>query len=123
MQSNRTVSEELAFKAAELDAALQEAGFHLAYTDPEAARDFAYRARYLRGKSTLFPLLTASLEYYHATRTSSLKITASEEWENRTYACLVKNFGGDMKELLENYFSAVRRGVPFTLEEPKKTFS
>src|SRR5512139_2240757 len=82
MQSNRTVSEELAFKAAELDAALQEAGFHLAYTDPEAARDFAYRARYLRGKSTLFPLLNASVEYYHATKRWSIKISASEEWEN-----------------------------------------
>jgi hypothetical protein len=121
MQSNRTVSEEVAFKAAELDAALQEAGFRLAYTDPEAARDFAYRARYLRGKSTLFPLLNASLEYYHSTKTCSLKISTSEEWENRTYACLIKNYGGDITELLEQYFSSVRRGVPFKQDEIKKS--
>ena len=119
MQKSRTVSEELAFKAAQLDAALQAAGFHLAYADPEAARDFAYRARYLRGKSTLFPLLNASLEYYHATKTCSLKISSSDEWENRTYACLVKNHGGDIRELLEAYFSSVRRGVPFRPDEVK----
>ena len=119
MSSNRNVSEELAFKAAQLDAALQEAGFHLAYADPEAARDFAYRARYLRGKSTLFPLLNASLEYYHATGNFSLKISASDEWENRTYACLMKNQRGDIRGLLEAYFSSVRRGIPFTTDEAK----
>ncbi len=120
MEAKRTGTEDLAFKTAELDNALEGAGFHLAYSDPEASRDFGYRARYIRGKSTLFPLLNASLEYYLAGKSYSLKISASDELENETYYCLVKNYRGDIKELLERYFDSVRRGKPLKLAERKE---
>jgi len=55
MGTNRTGTEELVFKTGEIDNALQDAGFLLAYADPEASRDFGYRARYIRGKSTPVP--------------------------------------------------------------------
>jgi hypothetical protein len=119
MTLNRTSSEELVFKAAEIDAALQGAGFLLAYTDPEAARDFGYRARYIRGKSTLFPLLNANLEYYLASKAFSLKISPSDDKDRAVYSFLAKNHRGDLKELLEQYFESVRRGTPFKLDEQK----
>jgi hypothetical protein len=118
MESNRTGTEELAFKTIELAAALNDAGFLLAYSDPEASRDFGYRARFIRGKSTLFPLLNASLEYYLASKAFSLKISTSDELENKVYYFLAKNYRGDLKELLGRYFDSVRRGVPLTLEAP-----
>jgi hypothetical protein len=103
----------MAFKTAELDAAMQEAGFFLAYTDPDAPRDFGYRARYIRSRSTLFPLLNATLEYYLASKAFSLKIAPSGDGDARTYTLLVKGHRGGLKELLEQYFASVRRGVPF----------
>ncbi|MHB8844392.1 MAG: hypothetical protein ACYC7L_06540 [Nitrospirota bacterium] len=118
MDAKRSSSEELVFRTAQLDAAMQEAGFHLAFSDPEASRDFGYRARYVRGRSTLFPLLHASLEYYLASRSYSLKISAGGDGDdNRTYACLVKNYRGDLKDLLEQYFDSMRRGVPLMVQE------
>jgi len=117
METNRTVTEELAFKTAEMDAALNDAGFLLAYSDPEASRDFGYRARYIRGKTTLFPLLNASLEYYLASKAFSLKISPSDAQENKVYSFFVKNYRGDLKELLDRYFDAVRRGAPLKLDE------
>ena len=120
MDAKRSSSEELVFRTAQLDAAMQEAGFHLAFSDPEASRDFGYRARYVRGRSTLFPLLHASLEYYLASRSYSLKINAGGDGDNHTYACLVKNYQGDLKGLLEQYFDSVRRGVPLTIVEKQR---
>jgi|OpeIllAssembly_1097287.scaffolds.fasta_scaffold271226_2 hypothetical protein len=119
MGTNRTGTEELVFKTAEIDNALQDAGFLLAYADPEASRDFGYRARYIRGKSTLFPLLNASLEYYLASKAFSLKISPSDDRERAIYSFLAKNYRGDLKELLDRYFDSVRRGEPFKLEEKK----
>jgi len=119
MGTNRPGTEELAFKTAEIDGALHDAGFLLAYSDPEASRDFGYRARYIRSKGTLFPLLNASLEYYLASKAFSLKISASDELENKVYYFLAKNHRGDLKELLDSYFDSVRRGVPFKFEEKK----
>lgn len=119
MDKTGTASEKLAFKTAELDAAMREAGFHLAFSDPEAARDFGYRARYIRSKSTMHPLLNANLEYYHAVKAFSLKISTTDEQQVRTYEFLAKNCGGDIKELLNSYFSAVRKGVPLKIEEKK----
>ena len=113
MEKKRTGSEEMAFKTAELDAAMQEAGFLLAYSDPEASRDFGYRARYIRARSTLFPLLNATLEYYLASKAFSLKIAPSEDGDTRTFSFLVKGYRGGLKELLEQYFASVRRGMPF----------
>jgi len=120
MEKTVTIAEELAFKTVELDAAMQEAGFHLAFSDPEAARDFGYRARYIRSKSTMHPLLNANLEYYHAVKAFSLKISTTDEQQSKTYALLAKNHGGDIKELLNSYFSAVRKGVPLKIEEKKR---
>lgn len=120
METKRTSSEELVFRAAQLDAAMQDAGFHLAFSDPEASRDFGYRARYVRGRSTLFPLLHASLEYYLASKAYSLKISAGDAGDNRTYSCLVKNYQGDLKDLLEQYFETVRRGIPLTIAERRR---
>ena len=119
MEKTGTVAGDLAFKAAELDAAMLEAGFHLAFSDPEAARDFGYRARYIRSRSTMHPLLNANLEYYQAIKAFSLKISATDEQQSKTYAFLAKNYGGDLKELLDSYFSAVRKGVPLKLEGNK----
>jgi hypothetical protein len=101
METRRSSIEELVFRTARLDAAMQDAGFHLAFSDPEASRDFGYRARYVRGKSSLFPLLHASLEYYLASQAYSLKISAGDDSDSRIYACLVKNYRGDLKGLLE----------------------
>lgn len=115
MEAKKTVIEELAFKTAELDTALTDAGFLLAYADPEASRDYGYRARYIRGKSTLFPHLNANLEYYMASKSFSLKISASDEKENKVYYLLAKNHRGDIRELLDRYFESVRKGVPLTL--------
>lgn len=115
MERTGTVTEELAFKAAELDAAMQEAGFHLAFSDPEASRDLGFRARYIRSKSTMHPLLNANLEYYHAVKAFSLKISTSDEQQSRTYEFLAKNFGGDIKDLLNSYFSTVRKGAPLKI--------
>jgi len=117
MEKTGTVAGDLAFKAAELDAAMLEAGFHLAFSDPEAARDFGYRARYIRSRSTMHPLLNANLEYYHAVKTFSLKISTTDEQQSKTYEFLAKNYGGDIKELLKNYFSTVRKGAPQQIEE------
>ena len=119
MTVHRTSSEELVFKTAEMDNALLEAGFLLAYADPEAARDFGYRARYMRGKSTLFPLLNANLEYYLASKAFSLKISPSDDKDVAIYTFFAKNYRGDLKELLEQYFESVRRGTPFKLDEQK----
>ena len=119
MTTNRTGTEELAFKAAELDAALQGAGFLLAFSDPEASRDFGYRARYIRSRSTLFPLLNASLEYYLASKAFSLKISPSDDQERAVYSFLAKNHRGDIKDLLDRYFESVRRGTPFRIEGEK----
>lgn len=113
MGENRSGIEELAFKAAELEAAMLDAGFHLAFADPEASRDLGYRARYVRGKSTLFPHLNASLEYYLASKAFSLKISTSDESNNKLYHLLAKNHRGDLKDLLDRYFASVRRGEPF----------
>jgi len=117
METKRPGTEELAFKTAALDAAMNDAGFLLAYSDPQASRDFGYRARYIRGKSTLFPLLNANLEYYIASKAFSLKISTTDELENQTYYFVAKNYRGDIRELLDRYFDSVRRGVPFKLEE------
>ena len=119
MERTGTVAEKLAFKAAELDAALQEAGFHLAFSDPEASRDLGYRARYIRSKSTMHPLLNANLEYYHAVKAFSLKISTTDEQQSKTYEFLAKNYGGDIRELLSSYFSTVRKGAPPKIEEKK----
>jgi hypothetical protein len=115
MEAKKTGTEELAIKTAELDTALADSGFLLAYADPEASRDLGYRARYIRGKSTLFPLLNANLEYYIASKSFSLKISASDERENKVYYFLAKNYRGDIRELLDRYFDSVRKGVPLTL--------
>ena len=123
MEKTGTVAGDLAFKAAELDAAMLEAGFHLAFSDPEAARDFGYRARYIRSRSTMHPLLNANLEYYHAVKTFSLKISTTDEKRSGIYELLAKNCGGDIKELLKSYFSAVRRGVPLEIGRNKSTSS
>jgi hypothetical protein len=117
MGTKRSGAEELAFKTAEMDAALQDAGFLLAYADPEAPRDLGYRARYVRGKSTLYPLLNASIEYYLASKAFSLKISASDESENKIYYLLAKNYRGDIKDLLVRYFASVRRGAPLELDK------
>jgi len=120
MESTGTVSEELAFKTAELDAAMREAGFHLAFADPEASRDFGYRAQYLRSKSTMHPLLNANLEYYHAVKAFSLKISTTDERQSKTYVFLAKNYRGNIKELLNTYFDSVRKGVPLKIDEKKQ---
>ncbi len=116
MDKKRTSGEELAFKTAELDLALTQAGFDLALADPAASRDFSYRARYLRRKSTLFPQLQASLEYYLATKSFSLKITVDDPSMDaskaKVYHCLMKNYRGSLKELLDCYFASIRKGVP-----------
>jgi len=117
MERTGAVSGELPFKAAELDAAMQEAGFHLAFADPEAPRDFGYRARYIRSKSTMHPLLYANLEYYHAVKAFSLKISTTDEQQGKAYELLAKNYGGDIKELLSSYFSSARKGIPLKIEE------
>jgi hypothetical protein len=117
METRRSSTEELVFRTARLDVAMQDAGFHPVFSDPEASRDFGYRARYVRGKSTFFPLLHASLEYYLASKAYSLKISAGGDDDSRVYTCLVKNYRGDLKELVERYFETVRRGVPLKIEE------
>jgi hypothetical protein len=123
LEKTGTASETLAFKIAELDAAMQEAGFHLAFSDPEAARDFGYRARYIRSKSTMHPLLNANLEYYIAVKAFNLKISTTDEQQSKTYEFFAKNYGGDIKELISNYFSTVRKGVPLKTEEKKPRWS
>lgn len=115
MPQHRTAGEELAFKAAELDAAMTEAGFNLAHTDPDAARDLSYRARYIRSKSTFHPCLQAYLEYYSAVHAYSLKISTSDALAGSTYALIVKNHKGSLKDLLNSYFEATRKGVPLLL--------
>src|SRR5512143_442497 len=124
MEQTRTTVEELAFKTAELDHALKEAGFDLALADPTASRDFSYRARYMRRKSTLFPRLQANLEYYLATKSFSLRISANDpSWDpskTESYYCLVKNYKGDLKDLLDRYFDSIRRGIPLMLGETKR---
>ncbi len=124
MDQKRTSGEELAFKTAELDMALTQAGFDLAHSDPAASRDFSYRARYFRRKSTLFPKLQASLEYYLATKSFSLKITVDDPHLDadraKVYHCLVKNYRGGLKELLDRYFASVRKGVPLTTGDSRK---
>jgi hypothetical protein len=121
MQKERSASEELAFKAAELDAAMNEAGFRLAREDPDAARDFSYRARYIRSKSTYHPTLQAYLEYYGAVRAYSIKISTTDDAAPQTYHLIVKNHAGSLKELLAEYFLAVRKGIPLLVDTlPKK---
>ncbi len=124
MDETRTSGEELAFKTAELDLALTQAGFDLALADPAASRDFSYRARYFRPKSTLFPKLQASLEYYLATKSFSLKITvddpAMDSSRAKVYHCLVKNYRGSLKELLNRYFASIRKGVPLAPDDTRK---
>lgn len=120
MQQNRTASEELAFRAAELDAAMTEAGFKLAFSDPDAARDISFRARYIRSRSTFHPQLQAYIEYYSAARSYSLKISTTDELMSATYGFIVKNHTGSLKELLEQYFSEARRGKPLKAEDVKK---
>ena len=120
MEKTGTVFEELALKTVELEAAMQEAGFHLAFSDPEAVRDFGYRARYIRSRSTMHPLLNANLEYYLAVKAFSLKISTTDEQQTKTYEFLAKNYRGDIKELLTSYFSAVRKGAPLKVEEDKR---
>jgi len=117
MQGNRTAIEELAFKAAELDNAMKDAGFKLAHTDADAARDFAYRGRYVRSKSTYHPTLHAYLEYYGAVRAYSLKISTNDEDAAQTYGLIVKNQDGSLKDLLAEYLSAVRKGVPLLVDD------
>jgi hypothetical protein len=119
-QQGRSPSEQLAFKAAELDGMMIAAGFKLAHADPEAARDFSYRARYIRSKSTMHPCLHAYLEYYSAVRAFSLKISASEEHLAGTYDLVVKNHRESLRDLLERYFAVVRKGVPLSPEELKR---
>jgi hypothetical protein len=117
MERTGSIAGDLAFKTAQLNAAMQEAGFHLAYSDPEAARDLGYRARYIRSKSTMHPLLNANLEYYLAVKAFSLKISTTDEQQGKLYGLFVKNYGGDIKELLDSYFFNVRKGMPLTIEE------
>ena len=119
MGANRSGAEELAFQTAAMDAALRDAGFLLAYSDPEAPRDLGYRARYVRGKSAQFPLLNASIEYYLASKAFSLKISPSDDAYKAVYTLLAKNQRGDLKELLVKYFASVQRGEPLRFEEPK----
>ena len=124
MEQTRTTVEELAFKTAELDLALKQAGFELALADPTASRDFSYRARYMRRKSTLFPRLQANLEYYLATKSFSLRISADDpsvdQSKTGSYYCLVKNYKGSLKELLERYLDSIRRGAPLMLGDSRK---
>ncbi len=112
---HRTAGEELAFKEAELNAAMTEAGFDLAHRDPEAARDLSFRARYIRSKSTFHPCLQAYLEYYSAVHAFSLKITTTDAMTGATYSLVVKNHKGSLKDLLADYFEATRKGVPLLL--------
>lgn len=120
MERQGSAIEELAFKTAELDAAMTDAGFHLAHTDGDAARDFSYRARYIRSRSTYHPLLQAYLEYYSAVRAYSLKISTTDEQAAATYALIVKNRRGSLRDLLAEYFNAVRKGIPLLVEDPPK---
>jgi len=119
MERTRTTIEELAFKIAELDLALRQAGFDLVLADPAASRDFSYRGTYMRRKSTLFPRLQANLEYYLATKSFSLKIIADDPSIDpsaaKPYYCLVKSYKGSLKELLDRYFESMRKGVPLML--------
>lgn len=119
MDQQRMPAEELARKTAELDTAMKNAGFELALSDPQAARDLSYRARYLRFKSTMYPRLQASLEYYLANHSYSIRISADEGPDSKLYYFLVKNYKGELKELLDGYFNSLRRGIPFMLGEGK----
>ncbi|MDA8098232.1 MAG: hypothetical protein M0042_01245 [Nitrospiraceae bacterium] len=119
MLPERTPIEELSFKSAALDAAMQEAGFQLALNDPDASRDMSFRARYVRPKGALFPRLQANLEYYLATHSFSLRINADGKDAGPAAYLLVKNYTGDLKSLLEMYFDALRRGVPLMLGEKR----
>ena len=64
----------------------------------------------------MHPLLHANLEYYQAVKAFSLKISTADEQQSRTYAFLAKNYRGDIRELLNSYFSTVRKGVPLKVE-------
>lgn len=112
--------EELVFRTAELEASLQNAGFQQMIVDPEASRDFSFRARYLRNKAADLPRLYANLEYYLATQAYSLRISAEGVPDEKTYRLLVKNHKGDLKDLLDRYLDAVRQGMPLQIEEAKK---
>jgi hypothetical protein len=119
-QGRRTALEELTFRTAELDAVLQATGFQPMIVDPEASRDFSYRARYLRNKGALLPRLHANFEYYLATQAYSLRLSADGVPDEQTYFFIVKNHKGDLKDLLERYLASVRRGVPFHLGGEKQ---
>lgn len=117
MDNRRTAAEELAFRAAELDNVLRAAGFHVVFTEPEAARDFSYRARYLRPGADSLPPLSAYLEYYVATKAYSLKIDSTDDRDRKTFRILVKNHQGDLQDLLKRYFASVAKGLPLKIEE------
>jgi hypothetical protein len=119
-QNKRTALEELTITAAELEISMQDCGFQPIIVDPEATRDFSYRARFLRNKGALFPRLHANLEYYLATRSYSLRISAEGNPDEKIYFFLVKSHKGDLKELLDGYFESVRQGSPFRLDTGKK---
>jgi len=119
-QNTRSPLEELTITSATLEIIMQDAGFQPIMVDPEAARDFSYRARFLRNKGELFPRLHANLEYYLVTQAYSLRISAEGLPDEKTYFLLVKNHKGDLKELLEGYFDSVRQGMPYRLDEGKK---
>jgi len=84
--NEQTVTEELAFKTAEMDAALNDAGFLLAYSDPKRRGTSGIGRGISAGKTTLFPLLNANLEYYLASKAFSLKISPSDAQENKVYS-------------------------------------
>jgi hypothetical protein len=93
---------------------MTRAGFQLVQSDPDAARDFAYRARYYRSKSGPHPALHAYLEYYSAIKAYSLKITTTDTERSGTYAFIVKNHQGDLRDLLDRYFGSMDKGVPLS---------
>lgn len=109
MEEKRTPVEELVFTVARFEAIMNEAGFALGQSDPQAVRDLSYRARYLRMGNGREPRLHAYFEYYLAARAYSLKIKPEPDEGNDSYRFLVKNHKGNLKELLQGYFSAARK--------------
>lgn len=112
--------EQLAFEADKLNTSMIKAGFFLARYDDTSLKDMAYRADYIRSKTTLFPTLHVKFEYYLATRAYNLKISATSESDEKIFNCLIKNSKDDLDNLLNDYFMSTRRGVKFNPAEKKR---
>ncbi len=110
--------EQLAFEADKLNTSMIKAGFFLARYDDESWKDMAYRADYVRSKTTLFPTIYAKIEYYLATKSYNLKLSATDESDQKIFNSLIKNCNQDLDKLLNDYFMSTRRGVKF--EQRKK---